>query len=194
VAEAGGDFGRHFSGFGGKAYLDCAAMGPFPLETSEAVRQALRFKEHPEELSPEIFETLPDKARSAAARLIGCSPSSITLGTGASHGLNAAALGLPLRRGDEVLIPAGEFPAVVLPFVYLEPAGITLRRVPAKSGRIVEAGDVVRAIGPKTRLVAVSLVTFNTGYRIDVAALGEACRGPGRLSARRSSSSACATT
>ncbi|MBI4168752.1 MAG: aminotransferase, partial [Acidobacteria bacterium] len=61
----------HFSGFGGKAYLDCAAQGPFPKETAEAVRRALRYKEHPEELADALYEELPARAREAAARLIG---------------------------------------------------------------------------------------------------------------------------
>jgi selenocysteine lyase/cysteine desulfurase len=179
LADPGEGFRRYFSDFGGKAYLDCAAQGPFPLETVEAVRQTLRLKEHPEEVDPAIFEELPARARAAAARLLGCSPSSITLGTGASHGLNVAALGLPLRRGDEVLIAQGEFPAVVHPFLNLAAAGVSVRFVPPASGRIVEAEDFIRAIGPSTKAIAVSLVTFNTGYRIDVTALGEACREQG---------------
>jgi selenocysteine lyase/cysteine desulfurase len=179
VADPGDVFRKHFSDFGGKAYLDCAAQGPFPKETSEAIRQALRLKEHPEEVGPEIFEELPARARAAAARLIGCNPASITLGTGASHGLNVAALGLPLRRGDEVLMAQGEFPAVVHPFLNLEAAGVSVRFVPPSSGRIVEAEDLIRALGQQTRAVAVSLVTFNTGYRIDVKAIGEACRERG---------------
>jgi len=179
VADSGEGFRRYFSDFGGKAYLDCAAQGPFPLETVVAVRQALRLKEHPEEVTPEIFEELPERARSAAARLLGCSPASITLGTGASHGLNVAALGLPLRRGDEVLMAQGEFPAVVHPFLNLEAAGVSVRLVPSSTGRVVEAEDLIQSIGPKTRVLAVSLVTFNTGYRIDLTALGEACRERG---------------
>src|SRR6185436_2217601 len=106
------DWRAQFSDFGGRAWLDCAAQGPFPRETSEAVRAALRLKEHPEEITPDLFTALPDRARAAAARLIGCHPSSITLGSGASHGMNLAAQGLPLDRGDEVLIARGEFPAV----------------------------------------------------------------------------------
>ncbi len=179
MTASGADFRKHFSDFGGAAYLDCAAQGPFPGETAEAVRRALRLKEHPEEITPELFEELPERARSAAARLIGCHPSSITLGTGASHGLNVAALGLPLRRGDEVLMAQGEFPAVVHPFMNLAAAGITARLVEPDAGRIVSTDALIAAIGPNTRAIAVSLVAFATGYRADLAALGEACRERG---------------
>jgi len=173
------DWQRHFSGFGGRAYLDCAAQGPFPAETAEAVRAALRLKEHPEEITPDLFEALPARARAAAARLIGCHPSSITLGAGATHGLNAAALGLPLRRGDEVLVARGEFPAVVLPFMNLEPAGVAVRFVAPAAGRFVTADDFACAVTPRTRAIACSLVAFSTGVRIDLQALGDLCRERG---------------
>jgi selenocysteine lyase/cysteine desulfurase len=173
------DWKRHFSDFGGKAYLDCAAQGPFPREVSEEIQKQLRLKEHPEEIDPELFERQPERAAQAAARLLGCHPSSMTFGSGASHGLNAAALGLPLRDGEEVLIGQGEFPAVVLPFVNLAPAGVRVRFVPPGNGRHVAAGDFIAAMSPKTRAVAVSLVAFATGYRIDLDRLGEACRERG---------------
>ncbi|HKQ98381.1 MAG TPA: aminotransferase class V-fold PLP-dependent enzyme [Candidatus Polarisedimenticolia bacterium] len=173
------DWRGQFSDFGGKAYLDCSGQGPFPRETVEAVRDAIRLKEHPEEITPDLFQDLPHRARAAAARLIGCQPSSVTLGSGASHGMNLAAAGLPFERGDEVLVARGEFPAVALPFVNLAPAGVSLRWVDPESGRHVEAAAFARAVSPRTRAIAVSHVTFATGYRIDLAALGELCRRQG---------------
>jgi len=169
----------HFSGFGGKAYLDCAAQGPFPRETGEAIRQALRLKEHPEEIPVSLFEDLPARGRAAVARLIGCNPASIALGAGASHGINVAAAGLPLQPGDEVLLPEGEFPANLHPWLNMQSAGVVVRFVAPVSGRIVEAGPMIDAIGPKTRVIAVSQVAFATGYRVDLKALGDACRQRG---------------
>jgi selenocysteine lyase/cysteine desulfurase len=176
VGEETARYREHFSGFGGKAYLDCAAQGPFPHETVEAIRRALRLQEHPEELPEALFEELPDRARAAVARLIGCNPASIALGSGASHGLNLAARGLPLEPGDEVLLPKGEFPANVFPWLGLERDGIGVRRVEPADGRLTRAEEIVAAIGPRTRVLAVSLVGFSTGYRADLQALGEACR------------------
>lgn len=179
MPSAGSQWTGHFSGFGGSAYLDCAAQGPFPRETAEEVRRSLRLKEHPEELDPDLFDDLPDRARTAIARLIGCNPANIALGTGASHGINLAARGLPLERGDEVVIPEGEFPANRYPWQGLEREGIPLRQVAPSNGRHVGAEDLIKALGPRTRLVSVSLVAYATGYRIDLHALGEACRHRG---------------
>ncbi len=94
MPSAGSKWSDHFSGIVGDIYLDCAAQGPFPKETAEEVRRSLRFKGHPEEIAPDLFDDLPDRARTAVARLIGCSPANIALGTGASHGINLAARGL----------------------------------------------------------------------------------------------------
>jgi selenocysteine lyase/cysteine desulfurase len=168
-----------FSNFGGCAYLDCAAQGPFPNETAAEVRRSLRLKEHPEEIQPGLFEEMPARARVAVARLIGCNPTSIALGAGASHGINIAAHGLPLERGDEVLLPEGEFPANLYPWLNLERDGIKVREVPPSSGRAVEAADLIQALGPRTRILSVSLVAYATGYRIDLHALSEACRRRG---------------
>lgn len=173
------DWRAQFSDFGGRAWLDCSAQGPFPRETAEAVRAAIRLKEHPEEITPDLFQEIPNRARGAAARLIGCHPASISLGSGASHGMNLAAAGLPFESGDEVLIARGEFPAVALPFVNLAPAGVGVRWVDPGSGRHVDAADFARARTGRTRAIAVSHVAFATGYRVDLAALGELCRRHG---------------
>ncbi|HEU4401005.1 MAG TPA: aminotransferase class V-fold PLP-dependent enzyme [Candidatus Polarisedimenticolia bacterium] len=172
-------FRSHFSDFGGKAYLDCAAQGPFPKETAEEVRRALRLKEHPEEITEGLFEEVPDRVRAAVARLIGCNPANVAVGTGASHGINLAARGLPLRRGDEILLVEGEFPANVCPWLGLRADGMSVRMVQPATDRGIDAATLAAAMGPKTRVVAISLVAFATGYRIDMQALGEACREHG---------------
>lgn len=170
------DFKQYFSDFGGKAYLDCAAQGPFPKEAAAEVRRALRLKEHPEEFAETLYEEVPDRARAAIARLIGCNPANVALGTGASHGINIAARGLPLKAGEDVLLPQGEFPANIYPWIGLQESGIGVRFASPSNGRLTSAEDLIRAIGPRTRVVSVSLVAFATGYRVDLTKIGEACR------------------
>lgn len=177
MSELGTDWKAQFSDFGGRAYLDCAAQGPFPRETAQEVRRALRYKEHPEEIPGNLSEDLSERARTAVARLIGCHPSSIALGTGTSHGTNLAARALPIAKGDEVLLAQGEFPALVYPFLNREREGIKVRFVhPTAGGRIVPAEQIIKAIGPETKVIATSLVQFSTGYRTDLQALGDACK------------------
>jgi selenocysteine lyase/cysteine desulfurase len=168
-----------FSDFGGKVYLDCAAQGPFPAETVAEVQRALRLKEHPEEIAGSLYETLPERARGAVARLLGCEPESVALASGASHGLNLAARCLPLEAGDEVLLAHGEFPANVYPWLNRAADGIAVREVHPAAGRFVGERELIAAIGTRTRLITVSHVAFASGYRVDLRVLGEACRERG---------------
>src|SRR5881409_2040469 len=150
VRDDAGPWKRHFSDFGGKVYLDCAAQGPFPAETVAEVQRALRLKEHPEEIDGSIYEALPGRAREAVARLIGCDPESVALASGASHGLNLAARCLPLEKGDEVLLAHGEFPANVYPWLNRAADSIVARLVRPAAGRFVGELDLIAAIGPRT--------------------------------------------
>jgi len=170
---------RHFSDFGGKVYLDCAAQGPFPAETVAEVQRALRLKEHPEEIPGSLYEALPGRAREAVARLLGCDPEDVALASGASHGLNLAARGLPLEAGDEVLLANGEFPANVYPWLNRASDGVEVRLVRPAAGRFVGEADLIAAIGKRTRIVSISHVAFATGYRADLRALGDACHARG---------------
>src|SRR5881409_2123172 len=135
VRDDAGPWKRHFSDFGGKVYLDCAAQGPFPAETVAEVQRALRLKEHPEEIPGSLYESLPARAREAVARLLGCDPGDVAVASGASHGLNLAARGLPLEAGDEVLLANGEFPANVYPWLNSASDGVEVRLVRPAAGR-----------------------------------------------------------
>lgn len=97
-------------------------------------------------------------------------------------GLSFIAQGLDWQQGDEVLIPAQEFPANVYPWMQLSERGVSVRVVqPLRPGQPVTARELVAAIGARTRLVACSHVSFHTGYCMDIEALGRDCRERGVL-------------
>ena len=54
MADEAARFKDYFSDFGGRAYLDCAAQGPFPKETAAEVRrwEAGVFEQGPPAASP----------------------------------------------------------------------------------------------------------------------------------------------
>jgi len=54
-----------------------------------------------------------DELRAAYARMIGAAKRQVAIGLSTSFGLNIAAFGLPLSKGDEVLVSDIEFPALV---------------------------------------------------------------------------------
>jgi selenocysteine lyase/cysteine desulfurase len=173
------DWREEFVGMDERVFLDCANQGPFPRVTIQAVEQALELKKYPERLKPQDYLDLPQQTRTALAKLIGAEPGEIALTNGASDGINAVANGLEWKAGDEIVLPAREFPANYFPWKHQEAQGVRVREVEPVDGRFVTADDLIAALTEKTRLVAASYVGYTTSNRLDLARVGEACRARG---------------
>jgi len=170
-AETGGWKGDF--DLGDSVYLNGANQGPFPRVASAAVQDALAWKRDPSSIDDSIYFSLPDRVRRAAAPFLGCDPVDIAVTTGASTGIGLLAQGLDWKRGDHVVIPAGEFPANHLPWTALRQAGVEVTVVATDGGLTPQ--DIADVLRPTTRVVAVGWVNFATGYRIDVDAIGALC-------------------
>jgi selenocysteine lyase/cysteine desulfurase len=116
--------------------------------------------------------------RALVARLIHASPDEIAFVGSTSHGLNIVAAGIDWRAGDNVVCAETEFPANVYPWLNLRRKGVEVRFARQDQGRIpLEA--IATQMDDRTRLVAISLVEFFTGYRNNLAAIGDLCRQRG---------------
>ncbi|RLK58882.1 aminotransferase class V-fold PLP-dependent enzyme [Actinokineospora cianjurensis] len=149
------------------AYLDYAGLGKLRQPAVTAMRDALvDVLPHG---SAEIGRIFPARrrARALAADLLACSTDEIALVTNTSTGLHLVADGLDWRPGDEVVVFDRDFPANVHPW---RARGVRLVWVPMRDGGY-RLEDVEAAIGPATRLVAVSHVNFATGFRVDLDAV-----------------------
>ena len=121
------------------------------------------------------------QARAAAATLLGADLDEVAFAHNTTHGLLCVANSLPWRPGDNIVSAEHEFPADVHPWRNLAERGVALRRVPERPDYRFSIDDFIRAIDARTRLVAVSLVQYSTGYRMPVEALAEVCRARGIL-------------
>ena len=121
-----------------------------------------------------------NRARSLAARLLNVSAAEIALATNTSFGLNIAARALPLEAGDIVLVSDREFPANVYPWMKLTDRGVQLEMVPVTAdGWPDEERLLERLSDPRVRVLAVSLVQFSSGYKVDLALLSRVTRATG---------------
>lgn len=165
---------------GTTAYLNHASTGPLPARTVRALHDWDRLRAEPWRMTPGDQFAVLRRSREHCAAMIGASPDEIALMVNTTYGLNVAASALALAQGDVVLTPDREFPANVYPWMALERrAGITYRRVPC-AGRLADEDAILRALDePRVRALSVSWVSFETGLRLDLARLGEACRARG---------------
>lgn len=174
------DHASDFADFGAVTYLNCAFQGPMPTVATAAAEAALELKKTPFLIRDEDYFSYPDGYRSAVARLIGGSPENVAVTDSATHGLMLLVNGLDWREGDEVVLPAGEFPANRFPWLSLSSRGVRVREI-----TLAEPADsterLCAAVGPRTRVVAASWVSYSTGLRLDLAEIGEACRRHGAL-------------
>jgi selenocysteine lyase/cysteine desulfurase len=119
-----------------------------------------------------------ERARETVARLVGVPPATLAFLKNTSEGLNIVANGVALDSGDRVLITESEHEACVFPWRRLEKRGVEVGVVRPRDGCLpVEA--FVEAMDSRTRVVAVSWVTYGIGYRTNLPALGKICRERG---------------
>lgn len=161
-------------------YLNHAGVGPLPERTRVALEEFNRRRAAPFLLPDRDLFAVAAESRRLAARLIGASPDEIALAVNTSYGLNFAARALPFRRGDIVLVSDREFPANVYPWLRLADVGVTAELVPTTAeGWPDEARMLERLRDPRVRALAVSLVQFSNGYRVDLDRLSAAARANG---------------
>jgi cysteine desulfurase/selenocysteine lyase len=161
-------------------YFDHAAVAPLPAPTRDAILHWLaQATEQGDVVWPQWAQGL-EHLRQTAAALIGAQPREIGLVPNTTTGISLVAEGYPWQAGDNIVTLANEFPSNQYPWLNLATRGVETRRVPVEGG-IVDLAAVEAACDSRTRIVSLSWVGFATGWRIDVAAVGELCRRRGCL-------------
>jgi selenocysteine lyase/cysteine desulfurase len=140
------------------AYLNAGTDGPLPAAAAQAAAQELR-REAEEGRSHDHFERrgeLNRLLRTAYASILGCAAEDIALTTCTSEGIALVIEGLRLGPGDEILTSDEEHPGLLGSLIAArELHGVEIRTSPWS--------QVPAAVGPRTRLVACSHVSWMSG-------------------------------
>lgn len=160
----------------GRLYLNHAAIGPLPLRSRKLMEDRLAdrnaFAIHTMESD---IKTIA-RVRNLLARLVNAeSADRITFQQNTSTGLNLVASGLDWDEGDEIIVNDMEFPSNVYPYLNLKERGVSTTFISTDEGRIT-FGDIEQAVTPSTKMIALSAVQFLSGYRADLATIGEFCK------------------
>src|SRR5580692_10936122 len=97
-------------------YLNAAAFGPLPHAVREAGERGAARKSRPWELRnwQGGAQAQSERARAAAARLIGAEPDDVAVISSVSYGFATAGRILPVGRGDRVLVLQDDHSSPVL--------------------------------------------------------------------------------
>ncbi len=169
-----------FPGLEDTTFLDAACVSLAPIQARDAVaavaEETLRCRQRDASAHHVAMDELRRRAVPQVARLLGTDEGHVALVESTTHGLGIAAAAIPLRPGDEVLIPDTEFLQVAIPWVKrAERDGSVVRPVRSRGG-ILDLAAFEAAMTARTRVVCCSTVQWSSGYRVDVGGLSELCR------------------
>jgi selenocysteine lyase/cysteine desulfurase len=162
----------------GKIYFNHAATGPFSKNVLSVVNDyLLQRSETNIDNFPELIKIVAE-AKNYLCQMLNCTADRIAFLDNTSNGMNTLAQGIKWKKGDSILLNDLEFPANVYPFLNLEKEGVEVEFVKSRNG-IVSADEIIKSITPSTRLISISFVQFLTGYKVDLAKIGNVCREKG---------------
>lgn len=160
-------FRAEFPVLGAMSYLNAGTDGPVPRRAAEAAATRVLEELERGRGGEHHFVGLQEMAARLRARLAGLFGSvsaSVALTRSTTDGVNTVMAGLELGPGDEVLTSHEEHPGLLAP----------LAAARARSGfsvRVVPFAELVGEVGPATRLVACSHVSWVSGGVVDAAGL-----------------------
>ncbi|MFB9150627.1 cysteine desulfurase [Roseovarius ramblicola] len=169
-------------------YLDNGASAQKPQVVIDAVTTAYaheyanvhRGLHYLSNLATEKYEAV----RGIIARFLGVADErQIVLNSGTTEGINMVAYGWAMPRmeaGDEIVLSVMEHHANIVPWHFLrERQGVALKWVDVDSRGALDPQKVIDAIGPKTKLVAITHLSNVLGTVVDVKSICDAARARG---------------
>ena len=152
------------------AYLNAGTFGPLAQETVDAMAAQAAIELDHGRSGDAYYESLLGlraSVRALLAELLGVGEERVALTSSTTNACHVVLSGLGLRPGDEVVTTDEEHFGLLGP---LHASGARVRVAPTRGRRQDEAlAAVLAAVGPRTRLVALSHVSWMTGNVLPVA-------------------------
>ena len=163
-----------------RIFLAHAGVTSLPACAADAMTAYVDGSSRDQQESGGVLKEIAATRRDAAS-LLGADSGEIALLGPTSLGLSLFANGIDWEAGDEVVIYGEDYPANVYPWINLQSRGVVIRYLRTESLGKITPESVEAALTPATRLVALASAHFQTGWRIDVAAIGALLRKRGIL-------------
>lgn len=164
---------RAFPGLDEMTYLNVATYGLTPQPVLDRYVEMISLTARYGHLRY-VEEDLPayQRARQAVASILGVPPNWLAFGRNATDGMNDVFGGLAWQPGDEVVTSDQEHPAMTFPWAY----GARLGHFSGKTFTVdadpaITLRNLEEQITPRTRLIACSHVSSQTGIRLPAAAI-----------------------
>ena len=161
-------------------FFDHARVAPLPERLRKVVTA---FVDDATDFGTVHYETWMlelECTRKKFAQLINADMDEVAFIKNTSEGISIVANGFDWQSGDNVIIPDIEFPANVYPWWNLKRRGVETRMVKSIEGRVL-FDDLAKKVDDRTRILSISSVECNSGFRSDLNRIGAFCREKGVL-------------
>jgi len=157
-------------------HLNHAAVAPWPVVTRDAVIAFAKENAATGSQHYDQWMKTEQQLKHKFMRLVNaCSTDEIAILKNTSEGLSLIAQGLSFQAGDNIVIPAEEFPSNRVVWLALAAEGVDIRLIPVQDVAEPEQA-LIDAIDAHTRLLSCSSVQYARGLRLDLKRIGQACR------------------
>lgn len=158
-------------------YLLNAGQSPLNARSRAALDQYLDWAATDTDRRPETRAPL----RKLLSGLLGGRPSDYAITTSTGSGISTVAAGMQWQAGDTVVLPAGEHWNSTFPWFNLASQGVVVKTVKPDANNRVTLADMAAQVDESTRVISVTAVRFDTGFRADLKALSELAHSHGAL-------------
>jgi selenocysteine lyase/cysteine desulfurase len=165
------------------AYFNAAGWSPLPRATQEAARLAVGRKAQPWKIDAAFANAQHERARAAAARLIGADPDDVALVSSVGYGVAIAGKVLAPAKSSRVLVLENDHTSPVLEWMTrAEAQGFTVETVPQPADADWTSAVLAAIERPGAlplSLCSISSVHWSDGGLIDIARVQAALKRQG---------------
>lgn len=166
-------------------YLNCAYMSPMMKKVAEVGINGVNGKRNPTSIGPDDFFNNSRALREEFAKLIHAHADQIAIIPSVSYGMANVVQNVKLKQGDRVVVVEEQFPSNYYPWhkaCVKNNAELHIVKAPASEKRGENWNlEIINAIAPNTKVVAISHVHWADGTKYDLIAIREKTREVGAL-------------
>ncbi|MBI2504305.1 MAG: aminotransferase class V-fold PLP-dependent enzyme [Candidatus Latescibacteria bacterium] len=170
---------KAFVGLDGVTHLCTGGESPWLKVHEEVYAEFARLKSGGDE-GRRLIYARGEACREKLGRLWGVPAKRVAFVPSAAEGMSWLARGLEWAPGDNVVTTNLEFPSVAYAWRNLRELGVEVRMVEHRDWEIDEE-DLLEAVDERTRVLAVSQVSFYTGQNLDIEQLSVGLKGKDTL-------------
>ena len=157
-------------------YLNHAAVSPWPVRTSNAIKQFADENIHAgASRYPDWLETERKLRKQIKTLLNAPSADDIALLKNTSEALSVVACGIDWQDGDNIISTDQEFPSNRIVWEAQARHGVEMLKIDVMTDESPES-CLMNACDENTRIMAISSVQYGTGLKLDLVQLGQFCR------------------